>query len=111
MEILWKFRLITLIVGCVFGFLGTLHAQPQVYALKASRLFDSASGTVTQPGLVIVSGGKIQTTGGTTIPAGTTVIELGDATLLPGFIDAHTHLTGDFDSDYNSAQLVDLQRN
>lgn len=73
-------------------------------------MFDSTSGTIVQPGFVVVSDGKIQAVGGSTVPAGATTIDLGDATLLPGFIDAHTHLTQDFDPDYNGAALRDLQR-
>jgi imidazolonepropionase-like amidohydrolase len=84
--------------------------QQGTYALKAARLFDSAAGTIVQPGLVIVADGKVQSVGGTAVPAGATVIDLKDATLLPGFIDAHTHLTSDFDPDFNGAQLRGLQR-
>ena len=67
-------------------------ATPQhVVALKAARLFDGASDRVTTNAVVIVEGSRIKSIGGP-IPAGAEVIDLGDVTLLPGFIDAHTHL-------------------
>jgi len=87
-----------------------IAAQSRTYALKAARLFDSSAGTLVQPGLVIVADGKVQSAAGAAVPSGATVIDLGDATLLPGFIDAHTHLTDDFNPDYNGARLFDLQR-
>jgi imidazolonepropionase-like amidohydrolase len=85
-------------------------AQSGTYVLKAARMFDGISGTIVQPGFVVVSDGRIQAVGGNSAPAGATLIDLGDATLLPGFIDAHTHLTDDFDPDYNGAVLRALQR-
>jgi imidazolonepropionase-like amidohydrolase len=86
-----------------------LVAQSNTYVLKAARLFDSASGQVTTPGMLVVSNGVIQSVGGSA-PAGATVLDLGDATLLPGFIDAHTHLSYEFNPDYNGDALVSMQR-
>jgi imidazolonepropionase-like amidohydrolase len=77
------------------------------YVLRAARMFDSTTGQIVTPGMVVVSGGKIQSG---SPPAGATVIELGDATLLPGFIDAHTHLSDEFNADYNGSALLGLQR-
>jgi imidazolonepropionase-like amidohydrolase len=62
--------------------------------LKAARLFDSVSGTLTNAAVIVVQGDKIQSVGGgAPLPADAQVIDLGDATLLPGFIDAHVHLS------------------
>jgi imidazolonepropionase-like amidohydrolase len=61
--------------------------------LKAAHLFDSVSGKMTENGMVVVSGNKILAVGANVqIPANAQVIDLGNATLLPGFIDAHVHL-------------------
>jgi imidazolonepropionase-like amidohydrolase len=67
---------------------------PHVVAIKAARLFDGTSDSVTNNAVVIVEGTKIKAIGGA-IPAGAEVIDLGDVTLLPGFIDAHTHLSSE----------------
>ena len=83
-------------------------ACAQTYVVRASRIFDSISGKISTPGLVVVANGKIQSVGGA-VPADAQVIDLGDATLMPGFIDAHTHLTMDYNPDYNGAMLKDLQ--
>jgi imidazolonepropionase-like amidohydrolase len=76
-------------------------ARPRVVALKAARLFDSVSGKLVQRGVVVVSGEKIQAAGSDAkIPDDAEVIDLGDATLLPGFIDAHVHLSQEAGPDW-----------
>ena len=71
-------------------------AKPEVIALKAARLFDGTKETTVANGVVIVENGKIKAAGsGIAVPVGARVIDLGDATLLPGFIDAHVHITGE----------------
>ena len=60
-------------------------------AVKAARLLDVRSGRYVERPVVVVRGGSIESVG-TTVPAGAQVIDLGDRTLLPGLIDAHTHV-------------------
>jgi len=84
---------------------------PKTYVLKASALFDGKSDTLITPGLVVVSGDRITALGAEfSVPPGAQVIDLGVATLLPGFIDAHTHLTFPYSDDYNKQQLESLQK-
>jgi imidazolonepropionase-like amidohydrolase len=76
------------------SFADAAAAAPRPIALKAARLFDSVSGKLTEQGVVLVSGTKITAVGSDVkIPDDAQVIDLGDATLLPGFIDAHVHLS------------------
>jgi imidazolonepropionase-like amidohydrolase len=80
--------------------------------LKAARLFDGKSDALVTPGVVIVTDGKIIAAGASAaIPAGAQVIDLGDATLLPGFIDAHTHVTMMNSDDWKQNKLDGLQKN
>jgi imidazolonepropionase-like amidohydrolase len=87
-----------LVLLCVLLVNNRLAAQtsgPSTHrlAIRCARLIDGKSETVVKEAVVLVEGEKITAVGsGLTIPAGTTVIDLGDMTLLPGLIDAHTHL-------------------
>jgi imidazolonepropionase-like amidohydrolase len=98
-----------------------LHAQaaspapaptPQpVTAIRAARMFDGRSDSTVPNAVVLVQGGKIVGAGGgIPVPAGATVIDLGDATLLPGFIDSHTHLTGQSGDNYVQDFFEGLRR-
>src|ERR1043165_4070472 len=68
-----------------------------VVAVKAARLIDGTGAPAINNAVVIVTDNKITAVGDAAsvrIPAGAKVIDLGNVTLLPGFIDAHTHLIG-----------------
>ena len=101
-------------VWCALAIASAASAQatapPPVTVLKAHRLFDGRGDTSIANGVVVVQGGKITAVGaGVSIPAGARVIDLGDATLLPGFIDAHTHMTMEGSPDWNADQVADLR--
>ena len=62
-------------------------------ALHAARLVDVVSGRLLSDQWVVVSGQKITAVGSrSVVPASAHIVDLGDATLLPGLIDCHTHL-------------------
>jgi imidazolonepropionase-like amidohydrolase len=66
-------------------------------ALRAARVIDGTGAAAIQNGVVVITDDKIVAIGkqgAVTIPTGAKVIDLGNSTLLPGFIDAHTHIIG-----------------
>ncbi|MBX7171896.1 MAG: amidohydrolase family protein [Pyrinomonadaceae bacterium] len=64
-----------------------------VVAIKAANIIDGTGAEPIKNGVIIITDDKITAIGANVqIPAGAKVIDLGNTTLLPGFIDAHTHL-------------------
>ncbi len=75
-----------------------MAADEPVQAIRAGRLIDAAAGKVLTDQMIIVRGGKIDAVGdagAVKAPAGAAIIDLSKATVLPGLIDVHVHLTAD----------------
>jgi imidazolonepropionase-like amidohydrolase len=70
---------------------------PTPIVLRAARVIDGTGAAPIANGVVVVTGNRITAVGrggAVAIPAGAQTIDLGDATLLPGLIDTHTHISG-----------------
>ncbi|HEY6331460.1 MAG TPA: amidohydrolase family protein [Blastocatellia bacterium] len=85
--------------GLLLAILGTATSSwaqtSKVVAIRAGHLFDSKSGNMLANQVVVVDGDKIADVGTADkvqIPSGAQVIDLSQATVMPGFIDAHTHV-------------------
>lgn len=91
---------------------GSAQDTQETVVLRAARMFDATSDRMRGDAIVVVRGGRIVGVGNSaTIPNDARTIDLGDATLLPGFIDAHSHLTLEPDENYYRKTLNELMRN
>jgi imidazolonepropionase-like amidohydrolase len=105
-------KIASCVVLALFCFGAAAYAADELTVLKAARMFDGKSNSLVQNGVIVVKDDKIVEAGSNVqIPDGARVIDLGDATLCPGFMDAHTHLTADFSGNYNERRLQELDLN
>jgi imidazolonepropionase-like amidohydrolase len=88
-------------------------AAEQFVAVRAGKLVDVVNGKVLTDQTIVIDGERITAvgpTGSVAVPAHAHVIDLSHATVLPGLIDAHTHLTGDpRQSGYQSLGVSDIR--
>jgi imidazolonepropionase-like amidohydrolase len=85
-------------VGAAGAFASSALAADQFVAIRAGKLVDVAKGTVLADQTIVIDGERIAAvgpTGSVTVPASAHRIDLSNATVLPGMVDAHVHLTSD----------------
>jgi imidazolonepropionase-like amidohydrolase len=91
-----------LIVWSLF-FLAIFATADQIYALKAGRLIDGQNAGVRRDVIVVIQGNKITAIGEkAAVPKDAVLVDLSDKTVLPGFIDVHTHIMLDGGDDYGA---------
>ena len=72
---------------------GAAYSTSTTIAVHAAHLFDGEAGTLSGPVTVTINAGRITAvTPGRSTVANARIIELGDATVMPGLIDAHKHM-------------------
>ena len=85
---------LALLAGSALAQTSAPSATPSRVAIRAGRLIDGQGGAPLTDAVILVENDRVTAVGrGLAIPAGTKVIDLGRSTVLPGFIDAHTHVT------------------
>ncbi len=89
----------------VFCSLLAMAQAPHRIALHAGHVLDVKSGKMLSDQTLIIENGKIVSAGEAKIPSDATRIDLPNATVLPGLIDAHTHLTMDPKFGYETLAL------
>src|SRR4051812_40011696 len=72
----------------------TCAAAAQTIVVRAGHLIDPTTGTVAENQTILIENGKIKAIGAAVqVPAGAQVIDLANRWVMPGMVDAHTHIT------------------
>jgi imidazolonepropionase-like amidohydrolase len=95
-------------VASLWLLFGSPIAAQQTTVVRAARMLDVVKGEIVSPAVVVVADGKIQSVGAANVPPSARSIDLGELTLLPGLIDAHTHLTSDISGDWVTRSVREL---
>lgn len=74
--------------------------------IRAERMLDVEAGEMVSPAVVVVEGDRIAAVNPASTPAGAEVVDLGDATLLPGLIDSHVHLSYELSPEMQLQQVT-----
>ncbi|HKP68881.1 MAG TPA: amidohydrolase family protein [Pyrinomonadaceae bacterium] len=81
------------ILLCALTVVATVSTQAQITAIRAGKIVDPETGKVESNQVIIVDGQDIKAVGpNVAVPAGATVVDLSQYTLIPGMMDAHAHL-------------------
>ena len=100
-----------MIVAALVALLAVQQAPPPpVTAIRAGTLIDGTGAAPIKNAVIVVQRGRITAVGANVpVPAGATLIDLSAFTVLPGFVDAHVHLTGHIigDGDWQHQELVE----
>ena len=102
-------RLLVLLVTCLLLRIAGVAQAPTRIAIRAGQLIDGRSEKPLENLLILIKKDKIvSVTAGGNAPPGVEVVDLANATVLPGFIDVHTHVLvqGDASSEEYDAQLL-----